>query len=115
MQEVQLSFFPQRGRSNGRFFTKLGTFSQLGSTPLYLINRALDHAEQCKAQIVLVAPLWKSAVFWPKVTKILEGDCTILRNKVIVGDVFVKGKTNTSIFRSEKWIGKSIAMHIDFR
>ena len=33
--------------------------------PLFLIPRALKHAEHCKAMGTLVAPLWRSAVFWP--------------------------------------------------
>ena len=33
--------------------------------PLYLVCRAIRHAEQCKAKGTLVVPLWKSAVFWP--------------------------------------------------
>lgn len=33
--------------------------------PLYLICRALRHAETCKARGTLVVPMWKSAVFWP--------------------------------------------------
>ena len=35
--------------------------------PLYLVTRALKHAEHCKAKGTLVVPLWKSAVFWPVV------------------------------------------------
>ena len=33
--------------------------------PLYLIGRALLHAEACKASGAIVVPLWKSAAFWP--------------------------------------------------
>ena len=33
--------------------------------PLYLVSRALRHAELCKAKGTLAVPLWKSAVYWP--------------------------------------------------
>ena len=33
--------------------------------PVYLVGRALRHAEVCKTRGTLVVPMWKSAVFWP--------------------------------------------------
>ena len=32
---------------------------------MYLVGRAIRHAEVCRASGTLVVPLWKSAVFWP--------------------------------------------------
>ena len=33
--------------------------------PLFLVGRALLHAEACKTRGTLIVPLWKSAAFWP--------------------------------------------------
>ena len=33
--------------------------------PLYIVCRALRHAELCTAKGTLAVPLWKSAVYWP--------------------------------------------------
>ena len=33
--------------------------------PIYLIPKTIQHARKCKAQGTLIAPLWKSAPFWP--------------------------------------------------
>ena len=33
--------------------------------PVYLVGRALRHAEVCKTRGTLVVPMWKSAFFWP--------------------------------------------------
>ena len=33
--------------------------------PLYLVSRALRHADACKARGTLLVPLWRSVPFWP--------------------------------------------------
>ena len=83
--------------------------------PLYLVNRALEHARFCKAIIILVTPLWKSTVFWPQVQRIMQSQSNIVRGKIVMGDIFEGGTTPSSIFGSPTWKGESLALYLDFR
>ena len=82
--------------------------------PIFLVNRAIDYAELCQAEIILVVPLWKSAVFWPKINTLMTYKNHIIKHKMILGNIFSRGRTNTSIFGSPDWKGNSMVLHIKF-
>ena len=82
--------------------------------PLYKVNKALQYGQLCKAECVIVTPMWKSAVFWPRIATILENQDGCLKNKIIMGNIYVKGHTENCIFGSDRWKGQSIALHLDF-
>ena len=82
--------------------------------PLYLVNRAVDYARICQAEIVLVVPLWRSAVFWPKLLGIMQRECHLIRHKMILGDIFERGTTPSAIFGSSAWRGSSLVLHLMF-
>ena len=82
--------------------------------PIYLINRVLDYARLSKAELVLVFPLWKSATFWPKIQGLLSERDPALLNSIEMGNIFVKGTTESSIFNPQNWKGKTLALHLRF-
>ena len=82
--------------------------------PVYLVNRAIAYGKLCKAQMILVVLLWHSAVIWPTIAQLIEDKLPYLRNKLVQGNIFHRGKKNTSIFDSQDWKGSSLALHLDF-
>ena len=83
--------------------------------PLYLVNRAIDYGRECKAELILVIPLWRSAVFWPKVLGLMQREQEVIRHKMVLGNIFEKGTTESCIFGSDKWTGDSLVLHLDFK
>ena len=82
--------------------------------PIYLINRAIEYAALCKAEMVLVCPIWKSATFWPTIQRLLQGGNQYIVQKIELGNIFVAGTTENSIFHPANWRGKTLAMHLKF-
>ena len=82
--------------------------------PIYLINRALHYAEKCKAEIVLVFPKWRSATFWPTIQSLIQQTDNKVVNQVEMGNIFVSGTTESSIFNPKNWRGKTMALHLKF-
>ena len=116
----------QTPRFNSRFYhckaEAVDAFSQhWGGTvswlvPLiYLVNKTIQYAEQCKAEVVIVIPKWISSVFWPKISELLGDGQKFIKNKLEMGNIFQTGSAKDCVFGSDKWHGKSWALHLDFR
>ena len=82
--------------------------------PIYLVNKALQYAQLCKAEIVLVIPAWKSAVYWPRIACLLKNEQGFLIRQATLGNIYTKGSTESSIFGSKDWRGDTLALHIKF-
>ena len=81
---------------------------------IFLINRTIRYCQMCAAEMILVFPKWKTAVFWPAIQDILQNKPSVIRHQLVMGNIFVKGTTETSIFGSPKWKGQSMALHLKF-
>ena len=112
-------------RYNSRFYhttsEAVDAFSQDWSAgvnwvvpPLYLVNRAVDYARICKSNIILVVPLWRSAVFWPKLLGIMQREKHLIMHKMVLGYIFERGTTESSVFGSDHWKGSSLVLHLNF-
>ena len=108
-------FFQCSSRSNRLLFTRLGHGNQLGSPPISLVLRAIEHCKNCQAQMIRVVPLWRSAVFWETLSALIYEPNPFFKESMALGDIFQKGTTETLIFGSDKWRGSSLAVHLDFR
>ena len=82
--------------------------------PIYLINRAIEYAALCKAEMILVFPIWKSATFWPSIHQLLHNKSQHVVQKIEIRNIFVAGTTETSIFHPANWKGKTMALHLRF-
>ena len=82
--------------------------------PIYLINRALDYAKLCEAELILVFPLWRSAAFWPSIQGMIDSKSNHIVNKVEMGNIFTKGTTENSVFNPQNWRGKTMALHLKY-
>ena len=56
-------FYHQNSEAVDSFTQDWGREKNWVVPPIYLISRVLDYAELCKAELVLVFPLWRSAAF----------------------------------------------------
>ena len=83
--------------------------------PIHLVNRSLEHAIQCEAEIILVVPKWPSAIFWPKLKNLMIFQSQRLKHKIVMGNIFTRGRTNSSIFGSPDWKGETLALHFNFK
>ncbi len=70
--------------------------------PINCICKAIDHVRFCSCDAVLVAPAWRSAVFWPKLFPLGgRSPQSLVRAFVFPGkDVFCAGTQKSSIFSS---------------
>ena len=80
--------------------------------PVFLINRAIDYCKICQATMILVVPKWKSATFWPKLHDLMTSKYTV--GQIEMGNIFIKGTTNSSVFGSDNWKGKSLALLVNY-
>ena len=81
--------------------------------PINLIARALSHAKLCNCEVVLVAPLWSSAPFWP----VVRNNYLIFATDVLIvkgAKVLEQGLNKNSIFGSNSFIGEVIAIKFSF-
>ena len=81
--------------------------------PIDLIPRALSHAKLCNCEVVLVAPLWSSAPFWP----VVRNNYLIFATDVLIvkgAKVLEQGLNKNSIFGSNSFIGEVIAIKFSF-
>ena len=81
--------------------------------PIPLISDTLNHARLCKGRGTLIVPLWPTASFWP----VLMGDFEqyIADLLVVKGtSVLLQGKNTKSIFGSNSFQGKMIAIKLEF-
>ena len=56
--------------------------------PIYLVNRAIDHARVCKVQGILVVPVWQSAAYWPEVHRLLQIVNSPFTQHMVLGNIF---------------------------
>lgn len=76
-----------------------GFFNWL-TPPPRLIFDTIRHLENCKATGVLIAPEWKSADFWPLLSRVLKSQVCKDTLRFPAGNaVFAFGSSPTSIFR----------------
>ena len=85
--------------------------------PISLIGRVLKHMSDCKALGTLVVPLWKSAYYWPLLSK----DGTHLNSFVSHWlylpnrpDLFVRGKAKNKLFGTKAFKSRCLALRVDF-
>ena len=86
--------------------------------PFKLIGQVLRHARTCKAQLILIAPVWPSAVWWHELTRpdgyfvpeVIGVRCLDTRRK----DLFLSGKAGNKIAEAApNW--QVVALRVDAR
>ena len=107
-------FYHVNAEAVDSFTQNWGTEKNWVVPPIYLINRALDYAKLCKAEMVLVFPLWRSAAFWPSIQSMIDSNSNHILNKVEMGNIFTKGTTENSVFNPQNWRGKTMALHLKY-
>ena len=82
--------------------------------PIYLIGKTLRYLELCKGKGVLLVPIWKSAYYWPMLTKDGNNFNPFIKNFLLLDPFFLNyAKLSNSVFDGfAKFY--SIALLLDF-
>ena len=110
---------------NSRFYCREATatdaFTQDWSTtrnwlvpPIYLIDRALQYLQLCRATGILVVPMWRSAYYWPTILRILEHQQSCIRGNLELANIYTQYGNQNTIFGSPQWRSKTLAIALDF-
>ena len=85
--------------------------------PVCLMSKVVNHMKVCNAAGTLVAPLWRSAHFWPRLCSGGLHRSGFVHGWIILPDLpnlFVRGKAKNSIFGSGPLAFSLAALRIDF-
>lgn len=81
--------------------------------PIYLIGKTLKHLKTCHAKGVLFVPMWKSAYFWPLLTRDGTNFESFVKHYLILDPFFLNHCRIRSVFEGfAKFY--SLALFIDF-
>ena len=85
--------------------------------PIYLVPRVIHHACACRCEGTLIVPEWPSAVFWPLICP--DGssfaDFIVAHSYFpLVPGLFVKGKREACLFKSEIPNTNVLSLRMDF-
>ena len=85
--------------------------------PICMIARCIRHLQTCRAKGTLIAPEWKSALFWPLLVsyggQFIPGVRDVYRFPTNNQTIFKSGKYK-SIFGSNKLHSAVLVIHLDF-
>ena len=80
--------------------------------PVAIIGRVLFHLRTCRAKGVLVAPLWKSAYYWPLICSDFQ---PFIKDVLVVkaSNVLVQGRNKNSLLGSDSFSSMMLALQLD--
>ena len=113
MQRFNARFFHHKAEATDAFAQNWAGELNWVVSPIFLLNRAIEHCKNCRAEMILICPKWKSGVFWPKVNELIK-DKKHVMNILTMRDIFEHGSASDSIFAKANWKGESLALHVRF-
>ena len=81
--------------------------------PIYLVGRVIRYLRLSRADGILVVPVWKSAYYWPMVSDLLVENKHV-KGVVYLGNIYRHYRNTNSLFGSDRWRSKSVAIHYPF-
>ena len=82
--------------------------------PMYLVGRVIAYMRQNKFRGILIVPVWKSAYFWPEIREIMTSRRHWVQGYMTLGNIFIHYKNKNSLFGSEDWKSKTLAISLQF-
>ena len=81
---------------------------------MYLVGRVLAYMRQNQFSGILVIPVWRSAYFWPEIRDIIINQKQVVKGYLVLGNIFVHYKNKKSLFGSQGWKSKTLAISLSF-